>query len=122
MIEKLMTHGEQIAHSNMDVYLDGEDSVAQIISRTVGKDTSVQVFHPRAIGNNRCRAHVQCDSIMMDNAKISSIPEIAATHTEAAIIHEAAIGKINSDQLIKLQTFGMTEEEAEGVIVNGFLS
>jgi len=121
MLEKLMTHGNQIAHSNMEVSLDGEDSVAQIVSRTVGKGNSEQVFAPKAIGNNRCKAHVQCDSIIMDNAKISSIPAIAANHTDAQIIHEAAIGKINNDQLVKLQTFGMDEVEAEDIIIQGFL-
>lgn len=119
--EKLMTHGQQKAHSDVTVNLDGEDSVVQIVSRSVGKDDSIQVFHPIAVGNNRSRAHIQCDSIIMDHAKISSIPEIAANHVDAEIVHEAAIGKINSDQLIKLQTFGLNSEEAEKVIVDGFL-
>ena len=119
--EKLMTHGEQKAHSDVTVNLNGEDSVVQIVSRSVGKDTSVQVFHPIAVGNNRSRAHIQCDSIIMGKAKISSIPEIAANHVDAEIIHEAAIGKINNDQLFKLQTFGLNSEEAEKVIVDGFL-
>lgn len=119
--EKLMTHGKQEAHSDVTVNLKGEDSVVQIVSRSVGKDDSIQVFHPIAVGNNRSRAHIQCDSIIMDHAKISSIPEIAANHVDAQIIHEAAIGKINSDQLIKLQTLGLTSEEAEKEIVDGFL-
>lgn len=119
--ERLMTHGTQSAYSDVTVNLNGEESVVQIISRSVGKDQSIQVFHPIAIGNAPCRAHVQCDSILMGNAKISSIPEIAANHVDAQIVHEAAIGKINSDQLIKLQTFGLSEEEAETVIVEGFL-
>ena len=110
--EKLMTHGEQKAHSDVTVNLNGEDSVVQIVSRSVGKDTSVQVFHPIAVGNNRSRAHIQCDSIIMGKAKISSIPEIAANHVDA---------EINNDQLIKLQTFGLNSEEAEKVIVDGFL-
>lgn len=116
-----MTHGTQTAHSDVTVNLNGEDSVVQIVSRSVGKDTSQQVFHPIAVGNNRSRAHIQCDSIIMGNAKISSIPEIAANHVDAQIVHEAAIGKINSDQLVKLQTFGLSSEEAETVIVDGFL-
>lgn len=119
--EKLMTHGKQTAHSDVTVNLNGEDSVVQIVSRSVGKDASIQVFHPIAVGNNKSRAHIQCDSIIMDQAKISSIPEIAANHVEAQIIHEAAIGKINNDQLIKLQTLGLTSEEAEKEIVDGFL-
>lgn len=119
--EKLMTHGKQEAISDVSVHLNGEDSVVQIVSRSVGKDESIQTFHPIAIGNNKSRAHIQCDSIIMDHAKISSIPEIAANHVDAEIIHEAAIGKINNDQLLKLQTFGLDSEEAEKVIVEGFL-
>ncbi|MGI5959058.1 MAG: SufB/SufD family protein [Massiliimalia sp.] len=121
VVEKLMTHDHQVAHSNMDVHLDGEGSSVQIISRSVAKDESVQVFHPKAIGNAPCRAHVQCDTIIMDTAKVSSIPEITSNHADAQIVHEAAIGRINNDQLMKLQTFGMTQEEAEEVIVQGFL-
>ena len=119
--EKLMTDEEQSAVSNMDVELNGENSSARIVSRSVGKGNSKQVFHPKAIGNNRCHAHVQCDSIIMDGAEISSIPEIDARHVDAQIIHEAAIGRINDEQLIKLRTFGMTEEEAEAVIIESFL-
>ena len=122
VLEKLMTHGKQIAHSNMIIELNGEDASSQIISRSVAKDKSEQVFYPRAIGNARCKAHVQCDSIIMDDAHIRSIPEIAANHCEANIIHEAAIGRINNDQLLKLQTLGKTEEEAEEIIINCFLS
>lgn len=121
MIEKLMTHGAQTAHSNVEASLDGEGAALQIVSRSVARDGSVQVFHPRAIGNAKCRAHIQCDSIIMDQAKISSIPEIVANHAEAQIVHEAAIGRINNDQLLKLETFGMTAEEAEGIIIQGFL-
>ena len=116
VLEKLMTHGKQIAHSNMIIELNGEDASSQIISRSVAKDKSEQVFYPRAIGNARCKAHVQCDSIIMDDAHIRSIPEIAANHCEANIIHEAAIGRINNDQLLKLQTLGKSEEEAEEII------
>lgn len=121
VLEKLMTHGKQYAKSNMIINLNGEESSAQIISRSVAKNDSEQIFYPRAVGNNVCRAHVQCDSIIMDDAKIRSIPEIAANHCDAQIVHEAAIGKINNDQLIKLQTFGLSEEEAEEVIIQGFL-
>ena len=119
--EKLMTDGDQTALSNMDIELTGEGSSAQIISRSVGKGNSKQVFHPRAIGNNSCHAHVQCDSIIMDHAEISSIPEIDARHVDAQIIHEAAIGRINDEQLVKLRTFGMSAEEAEAVIIESFL-
>ncbi len=121
MTERLLTHGEQYARSDMDVYLEGEDASAQIISRSVAKDRSKQIFHPNAIGNAKCRAHVQCDSIIMDEANVSSIPAITANSADAQIVHEAAIGRINNDQLIKLMTFGMDEEEAEEVIISGFL-
>ena len=120
--EKLMTDGNQTAISNMDVELNGENSSARIVSRSVGKGTSRQVFHPKAIGSNRCHAHVQCDSIIMDQARISSIPEINARNIDAQIIHEAAIGRINNDQILKLRTFGLTEEEAEAVIIEDFLA
>lgn len=119
--EKLMTDDGQTAVSNMDVELNGEDSSARIVSRSVGKGRSKQVFHPRAIGSSRCHAHIQCDSIIMENAEISSIPEIDARHVDAQIIHEAAIGRINDEQLVKLQTFGLSSEEAEGVIIESFL-
>ncbi len=121
ILEKLMTHGNQIAHSNMVIELNGEGASSQIISRSVAKDNSEQVFYPRAVGNAECKAHVQCDSIIMGNAHIRSIPEIAANHCEANIVHEAAIGRINNDQLLKLQTLGKTEEEAEEIIINCFL-
>ena len=120
--EKLMTHDEQTAHSNVNCNLNGEGSIVQIVSRSVAKDSSVQVFHPIATGNNSCKAHIQCDSIIMDKAKVGSIPEIQANHTEAQIVHEAAIGRINNDQLLKLETFGLSEEEAEKVIIDAFLS
>ena len=121
ILEKLMTHGNQIAHSDMVIELNGEDSSSQIISRSVAKDNSEQVFYPRAVGNAKCKAHVQCDSIIMDKAKVTSIPQIDANDVDAAIIHEAAIGKIAGEQLIKLMTLGLTEAEAEEQIVNGFL-
>ena len=122
VIEKLMTHGNQEATSNMMVEMNGEGSSAQIVSRSVAKGSSRQIFHPRAVGKNLCHAHVQCDSIIMDHAEVSSIPEINAKHVDAAIIHEAAIGRINDEQLVKLRTLGMTEEEAEGVIIENFLN
>lgn len=122
VVEKLMTHGEQSAVSDMDIYLNGAEGSAQITSRSVAKGESKQVFHPRAIGNAPCHAHIQCDSIIMDQARVCSIPEIDANHVDAAIIHEAAIGRINSEQLIKLNTFGLSEEEAEAVIIENFLN
>ncbi len=122
VLEKLMTHGEQVAESDMKIILAEEDSSAQIISRSVAKENSKQVFHPAAVGNAKCHAHIQCDSIIMDKAQVRSIPEIDARHLDAAIIHEAAIGRINDEQLIKLRTLGMSEEEAENVIIEAFLN
>lgn len=122
VLEKLMTHDQQIAESNMVINLNGKDASAQIISRSVAKNDSQQIFKPTAVGNADCKAHVQCDSIIMDNAKISSVPAITANNADAQIVHEAAIGRINNDQLLKLMTFGMNEEEAENVIVQGFLA
>lgn len=119
--ERLMTHDKQTVVSNMEVQMNGEGSAAKIASRSVAKGESSQTFHPKAIGNTACHAHVQCDSIIMDKAEVCSIPEINARHLDASIIHEAAIGRINNEQLIKLRTLGMTEEEAEAVIVDAFL-
>ena len=122
VLEKLMTHDDQKAESNMIINLNGKDASAQIISRSVAKNNSEQIFKPTAVGNADCKAHVQCDSIIMDNAKISSVPAITANNADAQIVHEAAIGRINNDQLLKLMTFGMNEEEAEHIIVQGFLA
>ena len=122
VLERLMTDGQQKAESNIEVCMNGAGSSAQIISRSVGKGNSVQVFHPKAVGKNKCHAHIQCDSIIMDHAEVGSIPEIQAKHVDAAIIHEAAIGRINDEQLLKLRTLGMTEAEAENVIIENFLS
>lgn len=122
VMEKLMTHGAQTAVSDMTVECNGDGSSARIVSRSVAKGTSVQTFHPIAVGNAACHAHVQCDSIIMDKAQISSIPEIVARDLDAQIIHEAAIGRINNEQILKLRTFGLTEEEAEAVIIEDFLA
>ena len=119
--ERLMTHGRQYAESRFDVCLDGENSSANIISRSVARDQSHQAFYSNLQGNSLCAGHTECDAIIMDEAKISSLPEITANHPDAALIHEAAIGKIAGDQIIKLMTLGLTEEEAEAQIVNGFL-
>ncbi len=120
--ERLLTHGSQTAESDMEIVLDGEDSKGRVISRSVAQDTSTQVFYPRMVGNARCFGHVQCDSIIMGDAKIQSIPAITANCTDAQLVHEAAIGKIAGDQLLKLETLGLTEEEAEDRILKGFLA
>lgn len=121
IFERLMTHEDQTARSEMTIQLNGEGASAQIISRSVARDQSVQRFYPMAIGNAPCHAHIRCDSIIMDHAKIASIPAIEANHPSAEVIHEAAIGRINNDQLLKLMTFGLDEQEAENVILKGFL-
>lgn len=120
--ERLLTHGSQTAESDMEIVLDGEDAKGRVISRSVAQDTSTQVFYPRMVGNARCFGHVQCDSIIMGDAKIQSIPAITANCTDAQLVHEAAIGKIAGDQLLKLETLGLTEEEAEDRILKGFLA
>ena len=120
--ERLLTHGRQVADSDMVIELNGEDAKGRVISRSVAQDESSQVFRPCVVGNAKCFGHVQCDSIIMGQAKISSVPEIAANDTEAQLIHEAAIGKIAGDQLLKLETLGLTEEEAEDRILKGFLA
>lgn len=121
VMEKLMTHDKQSAVSNMEVRMNGAGSSAQIVSRSVAKGASRQTFHPNAVGNALCKAHIQCDSIIMDEAQVCSIPEIDARNIDAQIIHEAAIGRINTEQLLKLRSFGMSEEEAESVIIDNFL-
>ena len=120
--ERLLTHGHQVAESDMIIELNGEDAKGRVISRSVAQDESKQVFRPIVIGNENRFGHVQCDSIIMGSAKIESVPAITANSTEAQLIHEAAIGKIAGDQLLKLQTLGLTEEEAEDTILKGFLA
>ena len=121
ILEKLLTHGKQEAYSDMEIHLNGEDSKARVISRSVAQEESKQVFHPNVTGNARCFGHVQCDTIIMGSAKVQSIPAITANHVDAQLIHEAAIGRIAGDQLLKLMTLGLTEEQAEERILAGFL-
>ncbi len=120
--ERLQTHGDQVAESDMEIVLDGDDARGRVISRSVAQEHSVQNFTPRMVGNAKCFGHVQCDSIIMDDARISSTPAITANSTEAQLVHEAAIGKIAGDQLLKLETLGLTREEAEERILRGFLA
>lgn len=119
--ERLMTHGRQYAESTYNTELNGENSGADIVSRSVAKDDSVQIFYSKLSGNAACTGHIECDGIIMDNAKISAVPALDANNIDASLIHEAAIGKIAGDQLIKLMTLGLSESEAEEQIVNGFL-
>ena len=119
--EKIMTHGKQHAETVFNVDLNGEGSSTNVISRSVAKDVSTQTFLSKINGNNECYGHTECDAIIMDNASVRAIPEITANNINASLIHEAAIGKIAGEQLIKLMTLGLTEQEAEEQIVNGFL-
>ena len=119
--EKLMTHGIQRAETEFAIELNGAGSGANIISRSVAKGKSVQIFLSKIDGNNRCTGHSECDAIIMDEAVVRAIPEITASSVDASLIHEAAIGKIAGEQIVKLMTLGLTQEEAEAQIVNGFL-
>ena len=119
--EKLMTHGKQVATTKFEVDLDGENSATHVISRSVARDESRQLFLSNVNGNNACNGHTECDALVMDSAVVSAIPQIQANHTDASLIHEAAIGKIAGEQLTKLMTLGLTEKEAEEQIINGFL-
>lgn len=119
--EKIMTHGEQTADTDFSVDLNGKDSAANVVSRSVAKDNSHQNFLSNINGNNVCSGHTECDAIIMDNANVTASPTLGANNIDAALIHEAAIGKIAGDQLIKLMTLGLTEQEAEEEIINGFL-
>lgn len=119
--ERLMTHGSQTAESGYKVSLNGEGSNADVVSRSVARDNSSQTFNACIAGNAPCSGHTECDSIIMDNGKILAIPSLEANDVDAMLVHEAAIGKIAGDQLIKLMTLGLTEAEAEEQIINGFL-
>lgn len=119
--EKIMTHGDQFAKTEFYVELNGENSSTYVTSRSVAQDNSKQEFISKILGNTKCYAHVECDAIIKDSGKVVAIPEIDANNVDANLIHEAAIGKIAGEQLIKLMTLGLTEKEAEEQIINGFL-
>ena len=119
--EKIMTSGDEYAETNFDVALNGIDCSTHVVSRAVAKDNSNQIYKSIINGNNKCFGHTECDAIIMDNAHIVAKPELTASSTDASLIHEAAIGKIAGDQIVKLQTLGLTEEEAEKEIISGFL-
>ena len=119
--ERLMTHGVQVAKSEYKVTLNGENSNADVVSRSVARDDSSQTFNARITGNAPCNGHTECDSIIMDNGRILAIPSLEANNVDAMLFHEAAIGKIAGDQLIKLMSLGLTEAEAEEQIISGFL-
>ncbi len=119
--EKIMTHGKQYARTEFEVALNGDGSSTNVISRSVAKDESRQEFFSDILGNSSCSGHSECDAIIMDRAIVSAEPKLTAANIDASLIHEAAIGKIAGEQLIKLMTLGLSEEEAEEQIVNGFL-
>lgn len=119
--ERLMTHGNQTAESVYITELNGDGSRADVVSRSVAKDSSYQKFDSRIVGNAACTGHTECDAIIMGSARILAVPQLEANNIDAALIHEAAIGKIAGEQIIKLMTLGLTESEAEEQIVNGFL-
>ena len=119
--ERLMTHGKQVAKSIYDTYLNGEGSSADVVSRSVAREESVQDFNSRIVGNAACKGHTECDAIIMDKARVLATPTLEANNIDAALVHEAAIGKIAGEQLIKLMTLGLTPAEAEEQIINGFL-
>lgn len=119
--EKIMTHGNQFAKTIFEVELNGKNASTKVTSRSVATENSVQEFNSKVIGNTECFGHVECDAIIKDNAKVVAVPEIVANNVDANLIHEAAIGKIAGEQLMKLMTLGLTEQEAEVAIINGFL-
>ena len=119
--EKIMTHGKQDAKTDFTIDMEGDGSSCHVVSRSVAKGESTQTFFSNVNGNSRCYGHTECDAIIMDSGKVAAIPQVSANHQEASLIHEAAIGKIAGEQIIKLMTLGLTEKEAEEEIVNGFL-
>ncbi len=119
--EKLMTSGRQRAETEFEVTLNGVDCSADVVSRSVAKGESEQVFTAKIDGNNACTGHSECDAIIMDGGRVRAIPEISANHVDASLIHEAAIGKIAGEQITKLMTLGLSREEAEAEIIRGFL-
>lgn len=119
--EKILTHGNQIATTEFEVNLEGKDSSTHVVSRSVAQGDSKQKFISKMYGNNYCNGRTECDAIVMDNGRVSAIPEVVANHTDASLVHEAAIGRIAGEQLIKLMTLGLTEKEAEEQIIAGFL-
>ncbi len=121
IVERLLTHGKQKARSDVVVNLRGEGSFTQVTSRTVAQENSEQIFYPRVIAFAKSRGYVECDSIIMDKAMVQSVPEITAYHAEAELTHEAAIGKIAGEQLLKLMSLGLSEPEAIEKILGGFL-
>lgn len=120
--EKILTEQQQYAATEFNVELNGDDCGVDLMSRAVAKDNSTQVYHSVIKGNAKCTGHSECDAIISENGKVDAAPELHARNTDAALIHEAAIGKIAGEQILKLQTLGLTEKEAEATIIEGFLN
>ncbi len=120
--EKILTDGEEKAITDFKVKLTGKNSRADIVSRSVAKGKSLQQFKSDMIGKNECFGHVECDGIVLDGARIISTPKIDAVSPEASLVHEAAVGKIAGEQLLKLMSLGLTEQEAEDAVIKGFLN
>lgn len=120
--ERIMTHDNQSAKTVFNVELNGKNSKTKVSSRSVAKDFSTQEFMSNVVGNNACFGHVECDAIIMDKAKVTAIPKIVCNNVDANLMHEATIGKIAGDQLIKLMTLGLSEQEAGEYIISGFLN
>lgn len=119
--ESILTDGEETAETDFSVVMNGEDSAVDLVSRSVAKDESRQSYHSRIEGRNRCSGHSECDAILVGHGTVNASPDLFAGHIDASLIHEAAIGKIAGEQILKLRTFGLTEEEAEQKIIDGFL-
>lgn len=119
--EKIMTNLDQYAETDFNIIMSGKDSKVDLLSRSVARDNSKQLFRSCIVGDAICKGHSACDAIIMDNGQVSAIPELTAKNVDAQLIHEAAIGKIAGEQLIKLETLGLTAEEAEARIIDGFL-
>ena len=119
--EKILTNNANIAKTEFNIELNGEDSSTHVVSRSVATDSSYQEFISKVAGNTKCYAHVECDAILKDKGNVLAIPEIYAKSVDANLIHEASIGKIAGEQLLKLMSLGMNEKEAEEAIIKGFL-
>ena len=120
--ERLFTEGQQVTKTNFKVELNGDGSSADLVSRSVARDQSNQTMDSVIIGNAACTGHSECDSIIGEQAIVDASPRLFARNPDASLIHEAAIGKIAGEQIMKLRTLGLSEEEAEQEIINGFLS
>ncbi len=120
--ESILTENEQEASTEFEVFMEGEGSAVDLISRSVARGESHQAYHSRIIGNAPCTGHSECDAILAEHGRVDAAPELSANHCDAELIHEAAIGKIAGEQILKLRTFGLTEKEAEEKIIEGFLN